>query len=71
LKDVAVYSLAGLARVALRARSGGAFGGFFPPTSLIPFCHLFFRAAPQVKGRWAQDLSTARRKILENRAGGQ
>jgi 4-amino-4-deoxy-L-arabinose transferase-like glycosyltransferase len=61
---VAVYSLAVLARVALRVPSGGAFGGFFLPTSLILFCHLFLRAAPQVAGRWARDLSTARRTRL-------
>jgi hypothetical protein len=61
---VAVYSLAVLARVALRVPSGGAFGGFFLPTSLILFCHLFLRAAPQVIGRWAQDFSTARRTRL-------
>jgi 4-amino-4-deoxy-L-arabinose transferase-like glycosyltransferase len=61
---VAVYSLAILARVALRVPSGGALGGFFLPTSLILFCHLFLRAAPQVVGRWAQDQSTARRTRL-------
>src|SRR5262249_11459158 len=61
---VAVYSLAVLARVALRVPSGGAFGGFFLPTSLILFCHLFLRTAPQVAGRWARDLSTARRTRL-------
>ncbi len=61
---VAVYSLAILARVALRVPSGGALGGFFLPTSLILFCHLFLREAPQVVGRWAQDQSTARRTRL-------
>ncbi|HEX2487838.1 MAG TPA: hypothetical protein VHR27_00460, partial [Blastocatellia bacterium] len=61
---IAVYSLAALARVALRVPSGGAFGGFFLPTSLILFCHLFLRAAPEVIGRWAQDLTTARRARL-------
>ena len=61
---IAVYSLAILARVALRVPSGGAFGGFFLPTSLILFCHLFLRAAPEAIGQWAQDLSTARRARL-------
>lgn len=61
---IAVYSLAILARVALRVPSGGAFGGFFLPTSLILFCYLFLRAAPEVVGRWAQDQSTARRTRL-------
>src|SRR5262245_30297555 len=36
----AVYSLAVLARVAVRVPSGGAFGGFFLPTSLVLFCDL-------------------------------
>jgi 4-amino-4-deoxy-L-arabinose transferase-like glycosyltransferase len=58
---LAVYSLAILARVALRVPSGGAFGGFFLPTSLILFCYLFLRVAPDAVGRWAQDLSVARR----------
>ena len=61
---IAVYSLAALSRVALRVPSGGAFGGFFLPTSLILFCHLFLREAPEVVGRWAQDQSTARRARL-------
>jgi 4-amino-4-deoxy-L-arabinose transferase-like glycosyltransferase len=61
---IALYSLAVLARVVLRVPSGGAFGGFFLPTSLILFCYLFLRAAPEVVGRWAQDLSVARRTRL-------
>jgi 4-amino-4-deoxy-L-arabinose transferase-like glycosyltransferase len=61
---IAVYSLAALARVALRVPSGGAFGGFFLPTSLILFCYLFLRAAPEVIGGWAQDQSMARRARL-------
>jgi 4-amino-4-deoxy-L-arabinose transferase-like glycosyltransferase len=61
---IAVYSMAILARVALRVPSGGAFGGFFLPTSLILFCYLFLRVAPEVVGRWAQDQSTARRTRL-------
>jgi hypothetical protein len=43
---LAVYSLAILGRVALRVPSGGAFGSFFLPTSLILFCYLFLRVAP-------------------------
>jgi 4-amino-4-deoxy-L-arabinose transferase-like glycosyltransferase len=61
---IAVYSLASLSRVALRVPSGGAFGGFFLPTSLILFCHLFLRTAPEVIGGWTQDHSTARRARL-------
>ncbi|HEY6400961.1 MAG TPA: glycosyltransferase family 39 protein, partial [Blastocatellia bacterium] len=58
---IAIYSLAILARVALRVPSGGAFGGFFVPTSLMLFCYLFLRAAPEALGRWAQGLSAASR----------
>jgi 4-amino-4-deoxy-L-arabinose transferase-like glycosyltransferase len=61
---IAVYSLAILARVALRVPSGGAFGGFFLPTSLILFCYLFLRVAPEVVGRWAQDRSAPQRTRL-------
>ena len=61
---IAVYSLAILARVALRVPSGGAFGSVFLPTSLVLFCYLFLRAAPEAIGRWAQDLLTASRARL-------
>src|SRR5262245_19507285 len=47
-----------------RPSPSGAFGGFVLPTSLILFCHLFLRTAPQVAGQWARDLSTARRTRL-------
>ena len=40
---IAVYSLAVLARVALRVPSGGAFGSFFLPTSLLLLVWLFAR----------------------------
>ncbi|MGH9940285.1 MAG: ArnT family glycosyltransferase, partial [Blastocatellia bacterium] len=56
---VAAYSLAILARVALRVPSGGAFGGFFLPTPMILFCWLFTRALPVSVERWTgQELST-------------
>ncbi len=61
---ISVYSLAILARVALRVPSGGAFGSFFLPTSLILFCYLFLRAAPEAIGMWAQDQAPARRARL-------
>ena len=64
LFTIAVYSLAILARVALRVPSGGAFGGPFLPTSLILFCYLFLRAAPEAVSRWTQDLSASRRTRL-------
>ncbi|MGE0127719.1 MAG: glycosyltransferase family 39 protein [Blastocatellales bacterium] len=55
---VAAYSVAILARVALRVPSGGAFGGFFLPTSLILFCWLFTRGLPTLVERWTgQELS--------------
>jgi 4-amino-4-deoxy-L-arabinose transferase-like glycosyltransferase len=61
---IAAYSLAILARVALRVPSGGAFGGFFLPTSLILFCWLFTRALPASVERWVeQPLSTRRLRL--------
>jgi len=62
---IAVYSLSILARVALRVPSGGAFGGFFLPTSLILFCYLFLRAAPAAVGRlWRDRLATRRARLI-------
>jgi hypothetical protein len=62
---IAAYSLAILARVALRVPSGGAFGGFFLPTSLIIFCWLFTRALPSLVERWTGNgLSTRRLRII-------
>ena len=61
---IAVYSLAILARVALRVPSGGAFGSVFLPTSMILFCYLFLRLAPEVVGRWAKDRLAPRRTRL-------
>jgi hypothetical protein len=62
---IAAYSLAILARVALRVPSGGAFGGFFLPTSLILFCWLFVRALPASVERWTgQQLSTRRLRMI-------
>jgi hypothetical protein len=47
--------------VALRVPSGGAFGGFFLPTSLTLFCWLFTRALPAAVEKWTgQELSTRR-----------
>jgi len=64
---VAVYSLAILARVALRVPSGGAFGSFFLPTSLILFYFLFVRVLPDALGRWTRDPSSRRRAGLIGR----
>lgn len=58
---VAVYSMAILARVALRVPSGGAFGGFFLPTSLILFVWLFTSALPVLAERWIAEKLLARR----------
>ncbi len=58
---IAAYSLAILARVALRVPSGGAYGGFFLPTSLILFAHLFIRGLPQTLERWTSDPASGRR----------
>ncbi len=65
---IAVYSFAILARVALRVPSGGAFGGFFLPTSLILFCHLFWRTLPNAIERWTSDEVSVRRTLLFGRA---
>ncbi|MEP7337465.1 MAG: glycosyltransferase family 39 protein [Acidobacteriota bacterium] len=64
---VAVYSFAILARVALRVPSGGAFGSFFLPTSLILFYYLFVRVMPDAVARWTGDDSSARRAGLIGR----
>ena len=50
LLPIAAYSLAVLGRVALRVPSGGAFGSFFLPTSLIIFVWLLVRVLPE----WAE-----------------
>jgi 4-amino-4-deoxy-L-arabinose transferase-like glycosyltransferase len=65
---IAVYSFAVLARVALRVPSGGAFGGFFLPTSLILFCYLFWRILPESIEQWTADTSSARRVLVFGRA---
>ncbi len=62
---IAAYSLAILARVVLRVPSGGAFGGFFLPTSLILFCWLFVRALPALVEMWTgQELATPRLRMI-------
>jgi 4-amino-4-deoxy-L-arabinose transferase-like glycosyltransferase len=58
---IAAYSLAMLARVALRVPSGGAFGGFFLPTALMLFFYLFLVALPERLNSWTQDAVTVRR----------
>ena len=65
---IAVYSLAILARVALRVPSGGAFGGFFLPTSLILFCYVFWQMLPAAVGSWTADEASVRRARLIARA---
>jgi len=52
---IAAYSLAVLARVALRVPSGGAFGGFFLPTSLILTYYLLALAWPRTIGDRTQN----------------
>jgi 4-amino-4-deoxy-L-arabinose transferase-like glycosyltransferase len=64
---ISAYSLAILARVSLRVPSGGAFGGYFLPTSLILFCYLFLRALPQALWHWTNDQLSARRAGLIGR----
>jgi 4-amino-4-deoxy-L-arabinose transferase-like glycosyltransferase len=55
---VAVYSLAVLARVALRVPSGGAFGSFFLPTSLLLVYGWLTQSLPQALQSWTQNAQT-------------
>lgn len=64
LFTIAVYSIAILARVALRAPSGGAFGGFFLPTPLIVAFYLLLRVLPYSIERWSGEAAAARRARL-------
>lgn len=64
---IAVFSFAVLARVTLRVPSGGAFGSFFLPTSLILFYYLFVSVLPAAVRRWTQDESSAHRAWLIGR----
>ncbi len=50
---LSVYSLAVLARVAMRVPSGGAFGSFFLPTSLILIVYVLNRSLPDLVAGWA------------------
>lgn len=56
---VAVYSLAVLARVALRVPSGGAFGSFFLPTSLLLVYGLLTQTLPKWLNTWTQSEQTS------------
>ena len=58
---ISIYSLVVLARVLGRVPSGGAFGSFFLPTSMILFCYLFLRFLPQALVRWTSDQFAAKR----------
>ncbi len=62
---IAAYSLAILGRVALRVPSGGAFGGFFLPTSLIVIFYLLVCVLPYwIERRTRNELASNRgRKI--------
>jgi 4-amino-4-deoxy-L-arabinose transferase-like glycosyltransferase len=51
---LAVYSLAVLGRVALRVPSGGAFGSFFLPTSLVLIYFWLTHRWPETLARWTQ-----------------
>ena len=49
---IAIYSLLALIRVVLRVPSGGAFGGYFLPTSLILIVYLTSEALPSLVERF-------------------
>ena len=53
LMIVTIYSLIVLGRVALRVPSGGAFGSFFLPTSLIILSTLLLRCLPESVEKWS------------------
>jgi len=48
---VSIFSIAILARVVLRVPSGGAYGAFFLPTSLLVTCYIFLEGIPEWIGR--------------------
>ncbi len=58
---IAAYSLAALARVVLRVPSGGAFGSFFLPTSLILLVHSLLHVLPEALAHWSNETETAAR----------
>jgi 4-amino-4-deoxy-L-arabinose transferase-like glycosyltransferase len=60
LFTLAVYSLAVLGRVVLRVPSGGAFGSFFLPTSLLLIYYLLAQRLPQTLAQWTHAPQTAR-----------
>ncbi len=58
---IGVYSFTVLLRVALRVPSGGAFGGFFLPTSLILIVYLTTRSLPRMVEDWTLNQRLATR----------
>ena len=61
---IAAYSLMALLRVVLRVPSGGAFGGYFLPTSLILIVYLVVEGLPSFFHR--RDTEASRRFAEEN-----
>ena len=55
---IAVYSLMALIRVVLRVPSGGAFGGYFLPTSLILIVYLTIKALPRFIEQFYKEQAT-------------
>ncbi len=55
---IAVYSLMALLRVALRVPSGGAFGGYFLPTSLILIVYFVLHALPHLVEKFSDEHTT-------------
>ena len=58
---IAAYSLAALLRVILRVPSGGAFGSFFLPTSLILLVYVLLRSLPDAIAHWSNETAAAER----------
>ena len=66
---IAAYSLMALIRVVLRVPSGGAFGGYFLPTSLMLIVYLVVEALPELFHRRGAEV--ARRSAEEIEPEGQ
>ncbi len=63
---MAIYSLTALIRVVLRVPSGGAFGGYFLPTSLILIVYLATVALPAFIEKYVNETTTEASRKFES-----
>ena len=63
---LAIYSLAALIRVVLRVPGGGAFGGYFLPTSLILIVYLVMKILPELAEGFADESTTVASRNFES-----